>query len=160
MSKQPKRKGDPGRERRGNDEGAIVFWLHQAQHAVRAEILRLFRERGHDLTAEQWTVLAAVWQRPGQSQAELARITGRDKPGVTRLVDGLERKGFVQRVLAEDDRRRYALHPTEAGARLHDVLEPIVGEVVGRALEGFSTADKSTARDLLRRLVLNLRDAK
>ena len=70
-------------------DAAIVFWLHQAHHALRTDILRMFQERGHDLTTEQYAILTALWQRGACSQAALARASGRDLPGVTRLVDTL-----------------------------------------------------------------------
>ena len=34
---------------------------------------------------------------------------------MVKLIDGLEARGFVERVRNPDDRRAYALHPTRAG---------------------------------------------
>jgi hypothetical protein len=48
-----------------SDDAAIVFWLHQAHHALRTDILRMFQEKGHDVTAEQYAILTALWQRGG-----------------------------------------------------------------------------------------------
>lgn len=138
-------------------QGAIFFWLHQAQQAMRIEIVRLFRERGYEITAEQWTLLAAVWQKPGLSQAALAKMIGRDKPGVTRLIDGLQSKSLVDRVADPNDRRRYEVHLTARGKAMHDALSPVVDEVLGKALTGLSAAQKAEARATLKQLVTNLR---
>ena len=139
-------------------EAAIVFWLHQAHHAVRGNILRLFNEDGHDLTAEQWAILSALWQRDDCSQTDLARAAGRDRPGVTRLVDALEKKKLVVRADAPGDRRSYRVRLTASGRRLHAVLGRLIENVVGRALRGLPARDREALRAGLRQVARNLRD--
>lgn len=138
-------------------EAAIVFWLHQAHHAVRADILRLFNEDGHDLTAEQWAILSALWQRDDCSQTELARAAGRDRPGVTRLVDALEKKKLVVRADVPGDRRSYRVRLTAAGRRLHAVLSRLIQDVVGRGLRGLPAKEREALRSGLRQIARNLR---
>lgn len=137
-------------------EGAVFFWLHQAHHAMRREILARFQEHGEPLTPEQWTILLALWTRDGRSQSELARATGRDRPGVTRLVDALEKRALVTRSRDPEDRRRYRVVLTRDGRRLHALLMPVVHEVMSRALEGLSPKARAAARRALRRIRENL----
>ena len=138
-------------------EAATVFWLHQAHHAVRGDILRAFRDHGHDLTAEQWAILSALWQRDDCSQTELAGAAGRDRPGVTRLVDSLEKKKLVRRAAVPDDRRSYRVRLTAAGRRLHDVLGAVIEDVVRRALRGMPAAERETLRGGLKQIARNAR---
>ena len=55
-------------------EAAIVFWLHQAHHALRTDILRMFQEKGHDLTTEQYAILTALAARRLLAGRPRARI--------------------------------------------------------------------------------------
>jgi MarR family transcriptional regulator, organic hydroperoxide resistance regulator len=139
-------------------EAAIVFWLHQAHHAVRGDILRLFNEGGHDLTAEQWAILSALWQRDDCSQTELARVAGRDRPGVTRLVDTLEKKKLLLRAEAPRDRRSYRIRLTASGRRLHAVLGRLIEDVVRRALRGMPAKERDALRLGLRHIARNIRN--
>ena len=140
-------------------DAAIVFWLHQAHHAVRTDILRMFQEKGHDLTAEQWAILSALWQRGDCSQAALARAAGRDRPGVTRLVDTLEKKKLVARADVPGDRRSYRIRLTPAGRRLHGLLGRLIEDVVARALDGVSAKQRESLRAGLKQVARNIRDA-
>jgi DNA-binding MarR family transcriptional regulator len=140
-----------------SDDAAIVFWLHQAHHALRTDILRMFQDKGHDVTAEQYAILTALWQRGDCSQAALARASGRDRPGVTRLVDALEQKKLVTRADVPDDRRSYRVRLTAAGRRLHATLGAVIEDVVARALRGMPAKDRATLRTGLRRLAQNIR---
>jgi DNA-binding MarR family transcriptional regulator len=138
-------------------EAAMVFWLHQAHHAVRGDILRMFRERGHNLTAEQWAILSALWQRDDCSQTALAWAAGRDRPGVTRLVNALEKKKLVKRAAVPDDRRTYRVRLTPAGRRLHAVLDAVIDDVLQRALKGMPADERDALRAGLRHVTRNLR---
>lgn len=145
------------RSRSGSElEGAIFFWLHQAHHAMRREILARFQERGYALTPEQWALLMSLWVRDGRSQAELARATARDEPSVTRLLDGLEEQRLVAREPNPADRRSYRVVLTAGGRRLHEQLRPVVADVMARAVAGLGAAQKRAVRAALRQIRENL----
>jgi DNA-binding MarR family transcriptional regulator len=67
------------------------------------------------------TELELLWlvcRRPGTSAAELGRLLGTTKQSTSRHLQALEAAGLVSRGADETDRRRRALHATEAGAAL------------------------------------------
>src|SRR4051794_30734191 len=51
------------------------------------------------------------------SQQQLAVGLNVNRTAMVKLIDGLEAKGFVERVRNPDDRRAYALHATRAGVQ-------------------------------------------
>ncbi len=68
------------------------------------------------LTAMQWQALVTIWFGRGATAAELARDLGHDKGAMTRLIDALEARGWVERRRdAAGDRRRIALVLTDTG---------------------------------------------
>ena len=64
-----------------------------------------FKSAGIEITKEQWTVLAVLWKQDGVSQQVIADETGRDKPSTTRLLDNLEKLGYIERRPDATDRR-------------------------------------------------------
>ena len=73
-----------------------------------------------DLTPEQFLLLDLLWNKGPLSQQELADQLLKDKNSVTKLVDALERKGFVARRQNPNDRRSNTIILTEAATSLKD----------------------------------------
>jgi DNA-binding MarR family transcriptional regulator len=76
---------------------------------------------GHGLTLSDFDVLVQLSQAPGRRMrpVELARAVLLTRSGVTRLVNGLERAGLVERVPSPDDGRGSLVRLTTEG---RDVL--------------------------------------
>ena len=81
------------------------------------------------------TLLEGSWD--GSSLAEHTRVT---KGAMTRLLDGLQRRGWVERVQDESDRRRYAIELTEEGraeaTRLAEMTERSVERIMAQIPSG------------------------
>ena len=68
-----------------------------------------------DLTPAQVGLLRLVATRPGQSQQAIAAQLGTPPTRLVALVDGLEKRGLVERRRNPEDRRLYALELTDDG---------------------------------------------
>ena len=88
---------------------------------------RLLRE--HGLTPSQYNVLRIL--RGEGKPLPILEIAGRTitvVPGITGLIDRLERAGFVSRVRCEKDRRVIHVALTDRGTRaLAELDEPLAG---------------------------------
>jgi len=71
-----------------------------------------------DLTPAQVGLLRLVASRPGQSQQKLAKQLGTPATRLVPLVDGLEKRGLIERRRNAEDRRLYALELSPAGREL------------------------------------------
>ena len=93
------------------------------------------------------------------SASRLADLTGLTSGGVTRLIDRLERAGFVRRTPDPEDRRRVIIElvPAEVGAR---VVPHFVGMIRRNALlvERYSDAELAVILDFLERTVAEATD--
>jgi DNA-binding MarR family transcriptional regulator len=102
--------------------GQLAGWtaLLRAHSAVTRELERQLADE-HGLTLSDYDVLVQLAQaQAGQLRpAELARAVLLTRSGVTRLVQGLEREGLVERVACPDDLRGSLVRLT---ARGRDVL--------------------------------------
>ncbi len=71
-----------------------------------------------DLTPAQVGLLRLVVTRPGQSQQAIAAQLGTQPTRLVALVDGLEKRGLIERHRNPEDRRLYALELSEDGRAL------------------------------------------
>jgi DNA-binding MarR family transcriptional regulator len=99
--------------RRLNQQSAQVF---QAQTQA----------AGFDMTSVQFAALDAIAQQSGIDQASLAATISFDRATIGGVIDRLERKGLVQRVVSAQDRRARQLCLTPEGEQLLAACRPVV----------------------------------
>jgi MarR family transcriptional regulator, temperature-dependent positive regulator of motility len=85
-----------------------------------------------DLTPPQGFMLRAVMERPGLLQRELADVLSIARPTATRVLDGLEARGYVERHRTGGDGREVAIVPTAAALAIRDALNGASAAVTGR----------------------------
>lgn len=84
-----------------------------------------FQEIG--ITRSNYATMHFIFEAPGITQAELADVMHKDRNVITKTIDKLEEKQYVQRVRGQKDRRSFALYLTETGERIiHDYWPVIV----------------------------------
>ena len=137
-------------------DNALAFWMYRAHQALRNESYREFRERGIELTPEQWMILVRLWEREGRSQNDLCDSTFRDRPTMSRILDGMERRKLIVRRADPNDKRSRLVYLTAVGQSLEKQLVPVARKIVTRALRGVSREDLHTTRQTLRRIFENL----
>ncbi|MGE7852882.1 MarR family winged helix-turn-helix transcriptional regulator [Bacillus paramycoides] len=91
---------------------------------IRDEFISILMQylRADNLTLDQWVLLITVNRNPGINQKNLAQIVRKDRPSVTRILDGLEKKQLIIRKREEKDRRAFLLYVTDTGLGLLDKL--------------------------------------
>lgn len=137
-------------------DDSIVYRLWRAARAQRRHFLRLAERNGIDLTPEQWFVLNKLRQEDGRNPSALADDIFADRPNITRLVRGLERKGLVARRPDPEDGRRQRIHLTLDGAALHDRFAAIVPQTRAALFAGIGPVELAALERGLARLEANL----
>lgn len=125
--------------------------------AINRTVLKAFAQEGLDITTEQWTILSCLWDKDKIIQQDICDLTQKDKPSVTRLIDNLEKKNMVKRVSDPADRRNNLIHLTSRGVALKQKTTDVVYAIVNHALEGISDEELTGAKDILVRIMSNLR---
>jgi DNA-binding MarR family transcriptional regulator len=137
-------------------ENAIGFWIHRVYQASRNDMFRTFRAEGEDITPEQWAVLIRLWERDGRTQSDLSDATFRDRPTISRILDGMETRGLVERRTDKTDGRARLIHLTRRGRDLQKKLVPVVEGMVGRMVSGIDPRALATTRATLRKMFENI----
>ncbi|MFF1635396.1 MarR family winged helix-turn-helix transcriptional regulator [Leifsonia sp. NPDC058248] len=88
------------------------------------------------LSVVEYTVLDALSRQDGwhMRMQQLARASALSPSATTRLVNRLEERGLLTRILCDDDRRGIYTELTAAGHRLLDQARPIHDEALENAL--------------------------
>ena len=108
----------------------------------------------HDVTLQQFNVLRILrGARPdGLCTLAIAQRMIEQTPGITRLIDRLEKKGLVRRVRSEEDRRQVWCRITPAGERLLARLDDPVEEFDRAAVRALTPAEQEQLTALLGQL--------
>jgi DNA-binding MarR family transcriptional regulator len=134
---------------------SLGFVMHRALASVKAKVRFEFQRRGCDVTVDQWVILCALWEKDGVSHAQLTEKTYKDRPTVTRMIDLLEKKGFVYRKRSSIDKRIYRIYLTPKGKSFRSVLVPVVLDLHEVVLRGFSESEVELLYSLLDRVYKN-----
>jgi DNA-binding MarR family transcriptional regulator len=99
---------------------------------------------GFDLTSVQFAALDAIAQQPDLDQASLAATISFDRATIGGVIDRLEHKGLVQRLVSAQDRRARQLQLTPEGERLLAASRPVVEDLQAGILAPLSPAERVT----------------
>lgn len=139
-----------------NYETLPQYWINRLSFILRKELSHQFKEKGFSISGEEWGMLLHLWQQDGRSPSELADQTIRDRTTVTRLIDGMVKKGFVTREIDSNDRRRSLIFLTQYGQSLQQKLVPIAQELIHQSLKGISEEDLNQAVRVMKQMAENL----
>jgi len=112
---------------------------------------RRLEESGNSMLA--WQLLAHLVRVGRRTQIEVAVALAQHPAGLSRLVDDLEKQGYVARCRDHEDRRRVYVEATARGHRRYRSILPEVLQGVDQALEPLSEDERRRLRDLLRKVV-------
>jgi DNA-binding MarR family transcriptional regulator len=94
-----------------------------------------------DFTLTQWIVLAQLREGIARTASDLASDLDHDSGAITRVLDQLERRGFLQRRRSSRDRRVVELKLTPAGKAIAGELLPLVVDQTNAALAPLSKSE-------------------
>ena len=107
-----------------------------ALHGLIEADLERALQAAHRLSVVEYTVLDALSRQDGfhLRMQQLARAAALSASAATRLVNRLEERGLLTRVLCADDRRGIYTELTPAGRDLLDLARPVHDAVLEQAL--------------------------
>jgi len=120
---------------------------------IQSELFARLAQQGHaGLRSRHWAVIAYL-DEDGVRPTELARLSGRHKQIVGRLIDELEALGYVERRPDPADRRAKLVVPTERGLEQLRLGDEIVADIERRHAESTGGRTYAEFRNVLRSMV-------
>ena len=121
-------------------EKHLGYCLYKAAFKFRAMIDGMLADVG--LIAPQFGILSVLKHSDGLNQISLGLQMGIDKATIVKLIDGLEKSGYVVRVSSETDRREKYLKATSRGLKFLETVIPQMKALEGEFLQPLSAEEK------------------
>ena len=135
----------------------LFFRLFQAANTLHRKGTQALDEFG--VTTQQWSVLGALSRpeaAPGMAIGELSRYLLMSRQNLAGLLERLERDGYIERIISEEDRRSRKVKLTTKGDELWAALGPSIHSFYDHALKGFAFDDRLAFVHYITRLQRNM----
>jgi len=137
-------------------EDSLGYLLHHLMYVFRQGLARRCAEQGYKVTHEEIMVLMLLRQDDGLTQTHIAKVLAKDKAVITRLLNRLVQKGYVERLPDKSDRRLVRAFLTTEGTGLSQQLFPMVLDYVSEVLNGVEQQEFDSTFRVLRQILNNL----
>jgi DNA-binding MarR family transcriptional regulator len=132
------------------------FLLDRTARRVKQYAQRKFKLAEFDITVDQWLVMKNLSENELLSQSELAQLVFKDMPTLTRIIDILNKKGYVERQPHPQDRRSFQLVLTNEGISKVKELKPQISSIREKAWENLNEKDFEEFKRILNTIYTNL----
>src|SRR3954469_14570117 len=121
--------------------------------SLQDELFTRLADAGYDDLLPRHGAVLAYLDEDGARATELARLSGRHKQIVGRIVDELEELGYVERRPDPQDRRAKLIFPTKRGLEQTMRGDEIVADIEARHAKALGGRTYAAFRDVLRQMV-------
>ena len=133
-----------------NFNDCINYLLTTAQHSIFSELkseLALY-----DLTPVQYGVLNFLWRTKQNTPKNIAKELKLETSTISGILDRMEKKGFIVRMIDLDDRRQVKVELTDKSKKLEDIIVTLVEQFNFQKMSGFGEQEQRLLKKMLRQL--------
>lgn len=134
-------------------DNSIGFLLKRVGNQLTSMLDRALAQ--YDMTHAQLGIFLKLLHGDANTAADLARELTADTGAVTRTLDRLEEKDFVQRRRSLEDRRVVEVELTAKGRALADQMTLVAITTLNHHLRGFSPDEIAQFKSFLQRMIAN-----
>jgi MarR family transcriptional repressor of mepA len=129
----------------------LLRWIGWAQRKAAEEWVR-----ARELSFEQSFVLGYLAQNPGAIQRDIAQVSRTSAASVSSLLQGLERRGLVERRTEDGNERSKRVYTTPAGQELIAGFEAAVAAADETILAPLDETERAALHGLLTKITAEL----
>lgn len=137
------------------DIDTLGYYLDRALNVMIKLLNKTFVEKDIDLQHAQYTVLKVLWCQEGISQSRLSRLLGKDPAAISRALNYLETKGYIER--RGTNGKTNGIFLTEYANSRKDEIEAVADLVTDRATSGMTPHQKDLLKQLLNTIYDNIK---
>lgn len=130
--------------------GHLIRRLHQHSTQI---FLQQTLAAGFDITSVQYAALEAIFAHPRSDQANIAQLIGYDRATIGGVIERLEKKDWITRVVSSADRRARELSLTPRGNKIRLKIQPLVQELQKVILSPLSPGEQANFLQLTRKII-------
>jgi DNA-binding MarR family transcriptional regulator len=134
----------------------IAVYVNILNSRIKKCFIDRLQENGINITPEQYLVLDILWEKQSLSQQNIADIIQKDKNSVTKIIDSLEKKHLVKRVIDKKDRRINKIELTEDAIAMEKVATEVAIDFMNDAIKGIDNQELDDFVNVMRQIKNNL----
>lgn len=134
--------------------------LHMPGHLIRrlqqrsTQLFQLaMKQMGYDLTSVQFAAMQVLKENPGLEQAQMAELIAYDRATIGGVIDRLEKKGYILRVVSPQDRRAREVSLTESGEAVLADVYPVIEALQQDILQKLDSAEQQQFLTLAKKVI-------
>ena len=126
----------------------IYFLLTSAQHTVSQYLSQKLLP--YDITPSQYGVLHCLWINNGTCiPKQIAKMLYLETPTISGILDRMQKKELIDRVINTENRREILVIITEKGKALEEPIKKIINEVNDEVMKNFTKEESDFIRKSL-----------
>ena len=129
------------------------FYITQIKQLQGRIFERLLLENGIEISDGQGRILFVLWKTDHMTISEISEKTSLAKNTVSIVVDGMVRKGIVERTINPENRRQTIISLTEYAKSLQGKYEQVSQQMNTLFYEGFSEEEQIQFEQYLARIL-------
>jgi len=123
----------------------IGLHLDSVLRSIQDAYLRTFESLGVDMTIEQWVILHQVYELGDKaSQRDIVQSNFRNRATISRVIGGLQRKGWINKTRFKDDQKRFKIELTDQGENIIEKVLPFAIKLRKQAINGLGLLEFET----------------
>lgn len=134
----------------------IAVYVNILNSRIKKCFIDRLQQNGINVTPEQYLVLDILWEKQSLSQQNIADLIQKDKNSVTKIIDSLEKKNLVNRVVDQRDRRINKIELTQEGLDLEKITTEVAINFMNDTIKSIDNQDLDKFVEVMRRLKDNL----
>lgn len=135
-----------------NMVGHVIRRLNQISTTV---FHQRVKEAGYDLTPVQFAAMQILQSNPKIEQAQIAALIAYDRATIGGVIDRLEQKGYITRVVSKRDRRARECSLSELGKSAIENILVVVESLQQEILMGLNEQEREQFLVLAKKAVLH-----
>ena len=123
---------------------------------LKRQVFRIIAENKLGITPDQWVVMYCLWQENELSVGEISNRTKKDFANITRIVNKLEKLGFVSKVKSTKDSRSTNIHILPKADEIKEKLQNCWKVSTDLAMRGITENEKQEFLNIIQKIENNI----
>ena len=134
----------------------LIYALATVGLLAKVAQLQMFAQNKFKVTPEQYIILSMLVENGELYQRQICEITRKDRPNVTRLINILEKEGYVIRIPDVNKRKIYKIRLTDKGRQIFTEIRPYLVNLRDETVKGIEKEDLEKCKETLGKMIDNL----